>query len=133
MRKFRTVFTAGVLIAIAACSGDPISDPAHKITVQPNPATHEALLEYQRLYPSGDDPTGLRVTFLDLPAVPCVITLFDQSGELVDEVDKNDAETSASWNLMSNVGTQVGTGTYHFAVHLEGGTFIDRGTFFVSF
>jgi len=49
MNKSRSVLAASLLIAMAACSGDPTSDLAGKITVRPNPATREALLEYQSL------------------------------------------------------------------------------------
>ena len=120
MRIFRSLLAPCFLVALAACSDDSVSGQAREITVRPNPATREALLEYQQLYPDPNDPTGLRVT------------IFDHSGECVEEIHKPDAETTASWNLVSGAGEEVGTGTYHFAVHLEGGAFIDRGTFFVS-
>ncbi len=132
MRIFRSLLAPCFLVALAACSDDSVSGQAREITVRPNPATREALLEYQQLYPDPNDPTGLRVTFIDLPAAPCIVTIFDHSGECVEEIHKPDAETTASWNLVSGAGEEVGTGTYHFAVHLEGGAFIDRGTFFVS-
>ena len=46
------------------------------IYVYPNPATREALEEFQQLSPSGDDPTGVRVKFANLPRAQNTIEIF---------------------------------------------------------
>ena len=53
----------------------------------PNPATRESLAEFQQQPPSGDDPTGVRIMFNNLPAARNVISIFTTSGDLVDSID----------------------------------------------
>ncbi len=50
------------------------------IYVYPNPATREALEEFQQLQPAGDDPTGVRVVFANLPMANNTVKIFTISG-----------------------------------------------------
>ncbi|MFH1842949.1 MAG: hypothetical protein ABIF77_07050 [bacterium] len=55
------------------------------IFVFPNPATREALAEFQQLHPNEDDPTGLRIMFANLPLAHNTIKIFTLDGDLVVE------------------------------------------------
>lgn len=97
------------------------------IYVFPNPATREALAEYQEMFPSGDDPTGVRVTFTNLPAARNTIKIFTVSGDLVQEIehDGTSGVGHASWNLMSRNGQEIVSGVYLYAVQSSNGAFDD--------
>ena len=95
------------------------------IYVYPNPATRDALAEYQELKPSGDDPVGVRVTFTNLPAAVNTIKIYTASGDLV--VALNHDGTSGvghiSWNLMSRNGQEIVSGIYLYAVESNSSAF----------
>lgn len=113
---------------------EEIEKYGRNIYVYPNPATREALAEFQRQPPSGDDPTGERVMFNNLPAASNLISIFTTSGDLVATVehDGRNAVGSASWNLVSRNGQEVVSGIYIFTVQSEDTRFEDfRGTFVV--
>ncbi len=88
------------------------------IYVYPNPATREALAEFQELYPNADDPTGVRVMFTNLPAARNTIRIFTTSGDLVQTLrhDGSDGYGMTSWNLVSRNGQQVVSGLYLYSV-----------------
>ena len=56
------------------------------IYVFPNPATREALAEFQKQPPSANDPTGERIMFTNLPAARNTISIFTASGDLVQKI-----------------------------------------------
>ncbi len=97
------------------------------IYVYPNPATRDALAEYQEMYPSGDDPTGVRVTFTNLPAARNNIQIFTVSGDLVQEIPHNGTNGSGhvSWNLMSRNGQEIVSGVYLYTVQSDDSAFDD--------
>ena len=95
------------------------------IYVYPNPATRDALAEYQQLNPNGDDPTGVRVTFTNLPMAHNTIKIYTVSGDLVQTLDHNglDGSGSVSWNLMSRNGQEIVSGVYLYSVESDDGSF----------
>jgi hypothetical protein len=97
------------------------------IYVYPNPATRDALAEYQQLNPNGDDPTGVRVTFTNLPMARNTIKIYTVSGDLVQSIDHNglDGTGHASWNLMSRNGQEVVSGVYLYSVESDDDQFED--------
>jgi len=88
------------------------------IYVYPNPATRDALAEYQELFPNSEDPTGVRVTFTNLPAAVNTIKTYTVSGDLVQEIshDGTDGTGHVSWNLMSRNGQEIVSGVYLYSV-----------------
>ncbi len=97
------------------------------IYVFPNPATRDALAEYQEMSPSGDDPTGVRVTFTNLPKANNTILIFTVSGDLVQTIYHNglDGQGHVSWNLMSRNGQEIVSGVYLYTVQTDDGAFDD--------
>jgi len=104
------------------------------IYVYPNPATTEALAEFQKQPPSYDDPTGERIMFTNLPAANNVISIFTASGDLVETVvhDGINGGGSVSWNLISRNGQEVVSGIYLYIVKSDDSLFEDfQGRFVV--
>ncbi len=97
------------------------------IYVYPNPATRDALAEYQQLFPNGDDPTGVRVTFTNLPAAHNTISIFTASGDLVQTLvhDGTTGQGHVSWNLMSRNGQEIVSGVYLYSVQSDDDRFGD--------
>jgi len=97
------------------------------IYVYPNPATREALAEYQELNPNGDDPTGVRVTFTNLPMANNTINIYTVSGDLVQTITQSglDGTGHVSWNLMSRNGQEVVSGVYLYSVQSDNSAFED--------
>jgi len=97
------------------------------IYVYPNPATRDALADYQQLYPNGDDPTGVRVTFTNLPEAHNTISIFTVSGDLVQTIDHDGTTGSGhlSWNLMSRNGQEIVSGVYLYSVQSDDDRFDD--------
>ena len=97
------------------------------IYVFPNPATRDALGEYQELFPNGDDPTGVRVTFTNLPKANNTISIFTVSGDLVQTIfhDGNTGAGHTSWNLMSRNGQEIVSGVYLYTVEADDDRFED--------
>ncbi len=97
------------------------------IYVYPNPATRDALAEYQEMFPSGDDPTGVRVTFTNLPDAHNNIMIFTVSGDLVQEIphDGTNGSGHMSWNLMSRNGQEIVSGVYLYTVQSDDDAFDD--------
>lgn len=97
------------------------------IYVYPNPASRDALQEYQQLYPNDGDPTGVRVTFTNLPASRNRIRIYTLAGDLVQtlEHDGSRGMGHASWNLVSRNQQEVVSGIYLYVVSSEDGRFED--------
>ncbi len=97
------------------------------IYVYPNPATREALAEYQELNPNGDDPTGVRVTFTNLPRANNTIQVYTVSGDLVQTISQSglDGSGHVSWNLMSRNGQEIVSGVYLYSVQSDDSRFED--------
>ena len=97
------------------------------IYVYPNPATRDALAEYQQLFPNGDDPTGVRVTFTNLPAAHNTINIYTVSGDLVQTIqhDGTSGRGHVSWNLMSRNGQEIVSGVYLYSVQSDDDRFDD--------
>ena len=97
------------------------------IYVFPNPATREALHEFQELNPNGDDPTGIRVSFTNLPMAHNTIKIYTVAGDLVQTIS-HDGTTGVghkSWNLMSRNGQEIVSGVYLYAVQSDDDRFED--------
>ncbi|MCB1182721.1 hypothetical protein KDM41_04755 [bacterium] len=127
-------FRLAVEPSVPAQTPDQRADLGVNIYVYPNPATREALAEFQHQPPSRSDPTGVRVMFNNLPAAHNRITIYTASGDLVATVehDGTGGDGDASWNLMSRNGQEVVSGVYLFAVHSDDGRFAPfRGRFTV--
>ena len=97
------------------------------IYVYPNPATWDALAEFQEMFPNSEDPTGVRVTFTNLPQATNSIQIFTISGDLVQTISHSGLEGSGhvSWNLMSRNGQEVVSGVYLYAVQSDDSRFED--------
>jgi len=97
------------------------------IYVFPNPATRDALAEYQQLFPNGDDPTGVRVTFTNLPSANNTIKIYTVSGDLVQTINHNGTTGvgHVSWNLMSRNGQEIVSGIYLYSVQADDDRFDD--------
>jgi len=97
------------------------------IYVFPNPATRDALEEFQQLFPSGDDPTGVRVSFANLPAANNTLKIYTVSGDLVQTIfhDGTLGSGHASWNLMSRNKQEVVSGVYLYTVQSDDDRFDD--------
>ena len=93
----------------------------------PNPATRGALAEYQQFEPAGHDPTGVRVTFTNLPAALNTISVFTASGDLVQVLDHDgtDGGGHLNWNLMSRNQQEIVSGIYLYSVQLRDTRFED--------
>jgi len=106
----------------------------NNIYVFPNPATREALAEFQKQPPSAQDPTGVKVMFNNLPAALNTISIFTASGDLVQTIfhDGHNGGGGAYWNLVSRNGQEVVSGIYLYIVHSDDGRFEDfQGRFVV--
>jgi hypothetical protein len=97
------------------------------IYVFPNPATRDALEEFQQLFPNSDDPTGVRVMFTNLPAARNYVKVFTIDGDLVTEIphDGTNGYGQVSWNLVSRNGQEVVSGVYLYTVESEDNSFDD--------
>jgi hypothetical protein len=85
------------------------------------------LNEYQEMFASGDDPTGVRVTFTNLPAAGNMIKVYTISGDLVQEIPHSglDGTGHQSWNLMSRNGQEIVSGIYLYSVESDNDQFED--------
>jgi hypothetical protein len=104
------------------------------IYVFPNPATRASLAEFQKQPPSGKDPTGERVMFMNLPAARNIISIFTASGDHVATIEHDGRAQggAATWNLMSRNGQQIVSGIYLYSVQSDDSGFEDfRGRFVV--
>ena len=95
------------------------------IYVFPNPATRDALAEYQELNPNNEDPTGVRVTFTNLPQARNELSIYTVSGDLVQTIDHDGTDGSGhtSWNLMSRNGQEIVSGVYLYSVETDDAAF----------
>jgi len=77
--------------------------------------------------PNGDDPTGVRVTFCNLPMAKNTVSIFTVSGDLVQTIshDGTDGSGHTSWNLMSRNGQEVVSGIYLYSVQADNDGFDD--------
>ncbi len=102
-------------------------EKGHRIYVYPNPATREALAEFQQMHPNGDDPTGVRVAFANLPQAHNRISIYSLNGDLVEtlEHDGTGGDGDASWNLVSRNGQQIVSGVYLYSVQTDAPDFED--------
>ncbi len=104
------------------------------IYVFPNPATREALAEFQKQPASAKDPTGERIMFNNLPAAINTISIFTASGDLVETVyhDGLSDGGGAYWNLVSRNGQEVVSGIYLYTVQSDDSRFEDfQGRFVI--
>jgi hypothetical protein len=97
------------------------------IYVYPNPATRDALAEFQQLNANGGDPTGVRVMFTNLPMARNSIKIYTVSGDLVQALEHNGLAGSGdlSWNLMSRNGQEIVSGVYLYSVESDDDSFED--------
>ncbi len=97
------------------------------IYVFPNPASVDALAEYQQMSPSFEDPSGVRVTFANLPLAHNTIRIYTLAGDLVQtlEHDGTGGFGQISWNLVSRNRQQIISGIYMYAVTSDDDRFDD--------
>ncbi len=121
-----TSFTWGTPAA-AAQTAEERSRRGANIYVYPNPATRDALREFQQMDPVGDDPTGVRVVFANLPAARNTIRIYTVAGDLVRELqhDGTGGVGAASWNLMSRNAQEIVSGVYLYSVQSDDNRFGD--------
>lgn len=112
--------------AASAQTAEQRSAQGANIYVYPNPATREALAPME-LFPNGNDPTGVRVVFANLPAARNTIKIFTEDGDLVQTIehDGTNGYGQASWNLVSRNGQEVVSGIYLYAVQSADSRFED--------
>jgi len=104
------------------------------IYVFPNPATREALEEFQKQPASAKDPTGERIMFNNLPAALNTISIFTASGDLVEKIHHDGLSDGggAYWNLVSRNGQEVVSGIYLYSVQSDDSRFGDfQGRFVI--
>jgi hypothetical protein len=99
-------------------SGNDVISNGSRIYVYPNPATREALAEFQQMHPNGDDPTGVRVMFANLPEAHNSINIYTLDGDLVTSLlhDGTNGHGDVSWNLVTRNGQQAVSGIYLYSV-----------------
>jgi hypothetical protein len=99
-------------------TANDVAADGSRIYVYPNPATREALSEFQQMYPNSKDPTGVRVMFTNLPAAHNTINIFTLDGDLVASLDHDgtDGYGDVSWNLVTRNGQQAVSGIYLYSV-----------------
>jgi len=110
--------------------GEAQPDQEH-VFVVPNP--YKGRAEWD-LVPREEDPSGTKVTFMNLPRVRGTIRIYSLSGDLVRELPFNggpptdlqygkdpvsSASGSTSWNLISRNGQRIVSGIYLFSVDTE--------------
>jgi hypothetical protein len=117
--------------------GDAQNSQSH-VFVVPNPYTARAEWD---LVPREEDPSGTKVTFMNLPRVKGTVHIFSLSGDLVRDIEfdgrppadlqygKDPVATptgSVSWNLISRNGQRIVSGVYLFSVDTELGREIGK-------
>ncbi len=97
------------------------------IYVYPNPATREALEEFQEFFPNSDDPTGVRVCFANLPMSVNTVKIYTLDGDLVETLDHDGTAGYGEicWNLVSRNGQEVVSGIYLYSVESRDSGFDD--------
>ncbi len=104
------------------------------IYVYPNPATRDALAEFQKQPPSAASPTGERIMFNNLPAAHNTVKIFTASGDLVETLfhDGTAGPGAVSWDLISRNGQEITSGIYLYVVESDDNRFARfRGKFVV--
>ena len=96
-------------------SSSHIKDDMDKIKVVPNPYVMTNLLE-ESIYNTGYNQRR-KLMFIHLPA-QCIIEIYTSSGILVDriEVNNNNDDGVAYWDLLSNESLEVAAGMYIYYV-----------------
>jgi hypothetical protein len=104
-----------------AQTANDVASDGSRIYVYPNPATRESLAEFQQMFPNGDDPTGVRIMFTNLPAAHNIINIYTLDGDLVAslEHDGTGGFGDVSWNLVTRNGQQAVSGIYLYSVHSD--------------
>lgn len=117
--------------------GDAQDDQKH-VFVVPNPFKNRAEWD---LVPREEDPSGTKVSFMNLPRTKGTIRIYSLSGDLVRDLpfdgrppadmaygkDPVSAATgSVSWNLISRNGQRIVSGVYLFSVDTELGREIGK-------
>lgn len=120
----------------AAQSAEERAADGQNIFVFPNPATRESLADFSQFNPNGDDPTGVRVMFANLPASRNTIKIYTLAGDLVETIEQDGTTSdcpddsgfgncggSAFWNLVSRNGQEVVSGIYLYSVESADSSF----------
>jgi hypothetical protein len=117
--------------------GDAQDDQKH-VFVVPNP--YKARAEWD-LVPREEDPSGTKVTFMNLPRVKGTIRIYSLAGDLVRDLPfdggapedlqygkdpVSEPTGSVSWNLISRNGQKIVSGIYLFSVDTELGREIGK-------
>ncbi len=150
------------IVPVSVVPGDP---PAGDLLLQGNPSATNAQVVYPRgdaqrdqdhvyvvpnpykggtqwdLVPRDEDPSGTKVTFVNLPRVKGVIHIYTVAGDLVKEIQFDgrpvsdlqyglnpvtSAPGSASWNLISRNGQRIVSGIYLYSVDTDLGKEVGR-------
>ena len=125
---------AAVVPAPLAQTAEQRAREGVNIYVYPNPATRQALDEFQRQPASPASPTGVRTMFNNLPLANNRITIYTASGDLVATIDHDGHHDggAASWNLISRNRQEVASGIYLYVVESDDARFEPfRGRFVV--
>ncbi len=113
--------------AASAQTAENRANSGANIYVYPNPATRDALEEFQQLNPNADDPTGVKVCFANLPMAQNTIKIFSLNGDLIETIE-HDGTTGfgeACWNLVSRNGQEIVSGIYLYSVQSNDDQFDD--------
>ena len=89
------------------------------IYVYPNPATRESLKEYLAQEPTFADPTGVRVTWANLPRAHNTIHIFTESADLVQTIQHDGFSRGRQHQLESHVPQRAGSHQRHLSVRGE--------------
>jgi hypothetical protein len=106
---------------------DAVSESG-KVYVVPNPWTPDVLDTPWSFIPSTYDPTGTRISFMNLPRSECIIKIFTLAGDLVQTIhhDGSQGHGMATWNMISRNGQDVVAGIYLFSVESDFGTQVGK-------
>ena len=116
--NYRTVAASGAPDPVVPRAAAAAVNDLSGIKVVPNP--YKGTAEFEERYFS-------RITFINLPP-RCKISIFSLTGDLIDEITKNDAQSgTASWDLNSRNNQQIKSGLYLYVVETpEGDKMIDK-------
>jgi hypothetical protein len=101
----------------------PVQTSVDNIYVYPNPYVGSAQWDH---LPSEDEPFRRKLVFANLPKGHVSIKIFTLAGDHVDLVEKENDESLATWDLLTQHERQVISGIYLYAVESEYGKFIGK-------
>jgi hypothetical protein len=101
----------------------PAPEQLEDIYVYPNPYIGSA--EWDHLF-TEDEPYKRKLVFANLPPGQVKIKIFTLAGDLVDTIEKNDAESLLTWDLITRFDRALVSGIYLYTVESDLGAHIGK-------